>query len=527
MEINLYKNSPGFRDEVWRLVDDLFSHEFDDPHRAVNDVLEKHGIDYDMWDIVNKEYALIKWGVNKSLDVLCGQVSNHLGHVWSNHRLYRNVAQDYSQCPLCGKFYITEYANVIDGEAIGAKGKLDVCEECSDIFWVCCDCGEIGTGEKNAKRIDDYSLCADCFDKEANNGDILICEGCGRWTEQAEDYEDLRGRMHIICPDCLARDDHHCEQCGVKMMEHFDQFRFDGDTLYCKDCYSPIAVVADYDHFEPNPPILQLSSERLRPDTLMFGLEFELEMDWTKFYQNNWTERHIGKKMADCTPKDQKWGYVKHDGSMKHGVEFVTNPMTEQFYVKRRPELNEIFAKWKKAGFRTDQWDDDKQRYNCSLHMHMSKAAFTSGHLYKFVKFVYKAHMRKLVQAISQRDANEFAQFKKDDFRHTAQLAKDKANVSGVRYSVINLIGGHWHEHKRQRDGKCESATVEFRLFNGSTDPDVIHKNIEFMLSVFRFTRDNSITHITQKNYFKYLRDNRNRYRHLINFLNDKLGKEI
>jgi hypothetical protein len=306
------------------------------------------------------------------------------------------------------------------------------------------------------------------------------------------------------------------------MYEALQDVFFTEDNVYCNDCKQEHVIVAAYNHFIPDPPILKLESEQRRKDTLLFGLEFEYEMDWSKYQRNMWTEDIIGKMLKDGTPKDVEWGYVKHDGSMRYGVEFTTHPMTVGFYLKNRETMNEMLASWKRKGFRSDQWDNEKERYNCSLHVHMSKAAFTKFHIYKFVRFFYKIHMRKLIEKIAQRDENEFARFKRDDLLNTVALAKDKANVSGHRYSVINLIGGHWHE-----DFGRVSQTVEFRLFQASLKPKTVHKNIEFLLSVYRFTRDTSVTHITEKNYIKYLQNNRNRYRFLINFLNNELNKEV
>jgi hypothetical protein len=523
MEINLFKTSPLVRDKFWRLADPILSGEHHGKELEImNDLLKELGAEYEVWDFINEKYARIRYGEHNIDSYVYGHLCNHIGHVWSNHKMYRNVAQDHDICPLCGMYHTAGKRNFINGDTVGLDDAVVyVCNACSDIFWVCDECGETGMGNAGGTWVDDARLCKSCFTEQLDREDIVMCENCSCFTKDWKNHIDTNGNDRRLCNICYHERGHRCADCDQRLYDHLDRFRFHNDETYCKECYGDHAVVAEYDHFDPDPPILQTDSERRRHDTLMFGLEFEYEMDWGKFYREGMDEAYIGKMMADCVP-NKKWGYVKHDGSMQHGVEFATNPMTELFYTKNRKVISEILIKWKKAGFRTDQWDEEEQRYNCSLHMHMSKAAFTSAHIYKFVRFFYKAHMRKLVQAICQRDANKFAQFKRDDFRKTVQLAKDKANVSGDRYSVINLIGGHWHENQGRK-----SATVEFRLFQASLDPDIVHKNIEFMLGVYRFTRDNSITHITQKNFFKFLRKTKNRYRYLINFLNDNLGKEI
>jgi hypothetical protein len=369
--------------------------------------------------------------------------------------------------------------------------------------------------------IDAHQYCRVFWQSILASGELVTCVSCGCYVRPEDAVE--HNPDQFLCSNCCDERSYNCEGCGKMLFDGPDTIWWsDEDECYCEACYRTHNIVAAYDFFEPNPIFLKLTSERTRKDTLFFGMEFEIEMDWGKCARNYYTENQLGKIMTDGVPSGVDWGYVKHDGSMKSGVEFVTNPMTEAFYRQNRKVIDLMFDNWKASGFRTDQWDDEQERYNCSLHIHMSKDAFMSGHLYKFVRFFYKIPMRKFVQSVSQRGENEYAQWFPDDFIYGAKLAKEKKNCSMNRYSVINLIGGHWHEQTGQ-----PAKTVEFRLFQGSMDPTIIHKNIEFMLSVFYFTRDTSITHITQKNYLKYLKAFRNRYRYLINFLNTELGKGV
>lgn len=489
----------------------------------INAFLEASGVKMKVWEFMTKEFWMLRWKTKH--DRVFGVLS-HMSEMWTSHRYIHQVVTnnpetDIGWCPLCGRGFelkIGHYHELAQS-VFGVPVNTPICTSCAQGIYMCDSCEEVFTDGRGYYVGDSTIYCESCWKEAIAQNEIELCVQCGGYSKP-EDMLNHNGSK--ICEYCWDERAYECMDCGRIMFDRIDQMRWVDDEVYCSNCYNAVAVVAAYDHFIPDPPMLMLSGEKRRPDTLFFGCEFEIEMDWKKNYENGYTENQLGKIMADAVPPGVEWGYVKHDGSMKCGVEFVTHPMTEGFYKNNRKVIDQMFTNWKEVGFRTDQWDDEEDRYNCSLHVHMSKAAFTSAHLYKFVRFFYKIPMRRLVQAISQRAENEFAQWARDDFKFAAKLAKEKKNMSGNRYSVINLIGGHWHEHHM-----ADSKTVEFRLFQGSMEPKIIHKNIEFLLSVFYFTRDTSITHITQKNYFKYLRAYRNRYRNLVNFLNDELRKGV
>jgi hypothetical protein len=469
-----------------------------------------------VWDYIDKEqFFLLFTSRQARLNGLYRTLLNtYLNHIWQ-HIHERHIE---TTCDVCSSYDSHLNYDIIQG--------LGLCMKCQSTIWYC-DLCKVGHSYYTSApmRMGDKNLCAKCYEHGERNHIIARCAACTNpyYANQLIDYHsNATGEVHKICPFCDTNRVYFCEQCDSQLLEPFDPIRYDDDDrCLCQDCYNTGCYVAEYDYYDNHPKFLTTLSEKHRDDTLFFGCEFELEMDWNKYSQDMLTEQKLGRIMAESVTI-ANWGYVKHDGSMCCGVEFVTNPMSEQWYKQNRQSIDETFGRWKHVGFRTDQFDTDHDRYNCSMHVHMSKAAFSVGHLYKFVRFFYKIPMRKLVQVISGRDENEYAQFCPQDFKYSTRLAKEKKNVSENRYSVINLIGGHWHERNM-----TDAPTVEFRLFQGSMKPAIIHKNIEFLLSVYYFTRDNSITHITKKNYFKYLGTYKNKYRNLINFLNDQTGEEI
>lgn len=448
-----------------------------------------------------------------------GHIINKIRELWSNHkawstevRLGRAEWEQISQCEVCGTMFAAWRPNVEHNTPWGPK---HCCDMCRRTLWTCIECGEAHYGGHDRFMLMNNDVCMNCFHDLRDRGEIVRCSVCG-CDAFIDDMSEYNGRN--MCQICVDERVLTCCSCGDSLIEGVDRMRWMDDECYCHACYNEVSVVAQYDYYIEKPPMLLASGERLRPDTLLFGLEFEIEDDWNNAEV---AEPTLGKRCLECVPEE--WGYCKHDGSMYRGVEWVTHPMTPLFYKVNRKAIDDILNKWVKAGFRVDQWDEREERYNCGLHMHLSKDAFTSAHLYKFVRFFYKIHLRKLVQQIAERDANQFAKWRPEDLQHGVHLAKYKKNVSGDRYSVINLIGGHWHEQNEHKPAK----TVEFRLFQGTLNPKVFHKNIEFILSVYYFTRDNSLTHITEKNYLRFLGQTKNRWRFLTGFLRKQLGKEI
>jgi hypothetical protein len=497
------------------------SHELPIPRNwemRIQRVFSSFGLE-DFTTLMKPDYFECKYPVELyPRDYVWSAILSDILEIWENHKVWsqevamaRVTWDQLEQCEVCGHFYASwRHGNKIQSQ----WGEVHACDMCRRDIWRCVECGDWQFGSHDRCYIGGMSFCNGCFVTLKDVNELGRCVMCGSDCF----LEDL----HIIndsavCPSCYDERICYCLQCDTQMIDGIDRIHWMDDESYCPECHNEQAVVAAYDYFVDKPPFLTLSGERVRPDSLFFGLEFEIEDNWKN---REVAERQLGQRCLEAVPEE--WGYCKHDGSMFRGVEWVTHPMSPLFYKANRKKFDKILNQWAQDGFRVDQWDDNNERYNCGLHMHMSKAAFTSAHLYKFVRFFYKVHLRKLVQQIAERDANHYAKWRREDLEYGVSLAKDKRNISGDRYSVINLIGGHWHENHAQ-----PAKTVEFRLFQGTLDPKRLHKNIEFMLSVYYFTRDNSLTHITEKNYLKFLGQTKNRWRYLTNFLRKHLGKEI
>lgn len=439
-----------------------------------------------------------------------------------------DLNSSHQLCDCCG-FYNVEGWNATTVKIKNVRGMMNknvkhICTRCYRTLGQCNVCQEyLTTGHTdpweygfvknlaNLVDVDGQWTCHDCID-----GELETCHFCGCHMLQRDVKTIMRQDVEIpVCHYC-ADEMVHCSDCGEFLVNGFDEVHWDGDEPYCHRCINQLIEVERYDYYDQRPKFLLAESEKQEPDTLFFGYELEIEHDWRRLQLS---ERKVAELASRFIPNG--WGYYKHDGSMKRGIEMAAYPMTWMWYRQHRKDITKMLE-GVATQFKVDQWDTENERYNCGLHVHMSKAAFNSSHLYKFVKFFYKLNMRPFVEAIAGRGENKYARYHPLDAKMTTKMAKDKNNPQGKRYAVLNMVGGHFHE---KRD--VDSPTIEFRLFKGTLDPVEFHSRFDFLMSIYEFTRDESITMINKNKYLAYLANNRNRFACLLQILKNNLGLEV
>jgi hypothetical protein len=435
-------------------------------------------------------------------------------------RNYRSAPDNAELCDICGQITMRkpEVVRINGIHGLSNNKAKRICNNCQLIMGHCVQCNSMlvpglvdiydhGYIHKyTAANGENGWLCPVCA-KEHN---FARCEVCGDMVVDTNIKFTAGKYACKLCHDSMFT----CTECEERCWGF--QVVFDGVSPYCQECFDRLPPVARYNFFDDKPDFKLLEGEKREADTLFFGYELEMEHNWEK---REVSELKLARLAAEHCPME--WGYMKHDGSMERGIEFTSNPMTWAWYRNQRDNFTKMLVGLQE-NFRTDQYDEEQERYNCSLHVHMSKNAFSSGHLYKFVKFFYKVHLRRFIQNVSGRESNFYCRYDPRDNIGVTKMAKEKGNPSGERYSVINMVGGHWHEERG-----IESQTVEYRLFAGTLEPIVFHKNFEFLMAAYEFTRDASMTMITQRNFFSYLKKNSNRFVNLINFINNELKMEV
>ena len=255
---------------------------------------------------------------------------------------------------------------------------------------------------------------------------------------------------------------YYCNRCGNR----FDYSLFDHDEDVCRNCEENRdsdrgSVIRSYG-YKPSPRFMYGDGVLLRQPTqeatLFLGAEIELEM------------RNLYSNDLESTAKETslivgREAYLKHDGSLDNGFEVVTHPGTIDWW--HEPE-NVVLAALKNLLGRCKSYHSS----NCGMHIHMSKDAFTSFHLMRFLHFVY--NNQYFVEFIAQRRSTSYANFSNYEKNTIVRHAKEKYSSNG-RFVAVNLEN---------------SDTIELRVFKGNLEPFRILKNIEFAQALYEYTKE-------------------------------------
>jgi hypothetical protein len=194
--------------------------------------------------------------------------------------------------------------------------------------------------------------------------------------------------------------------------------------------------------------------------------------------------------------------FTKSDGSLSEtGVEIVTMPATLKAFKELWPQ--DAMDKARDMGARSFRWQ------NCGFHIHVSRSAFMPSHMWKFVRF--QMRNSELCQRVGQRENSSYAEWWgiQDNLSNLPNIVKGK-NSNRSRYIAINF----------QR-----SDTVELRYFKGNILQEAIMKNVEFVDSIYEYTKQLSSAEIIARNglsrrmYLLWLARNVEYYPNLYSFL--------
>ena len=217
-----------------------------------------------------------------------------------------------------------------------------------------------------------------------------------------------------------------------------------------------------------------------------------MEIENSKNNENNDIAEHICDKFDFL--------YCKNDGSLNSGFEIVTHPMSSQYLNDNKYKFSQLLDYLSKNGYTS------YQEGTCGIHIHISKSAFTTLHLYKFLAFFY--NHPKYITKISQRTTSQLNQWARldDDQKQIIYKAKNK-NQDTSRYAAINLKN---------------SKTVEVRIFRGTLKPMSFFKNIEFIQAIIEYTKMVSVSDNNLKHFQAWIKANSQKYPNLFNFLKIK-----
>ena len=292
------------------------------------------------------------------------------------------------------------------------------------------------------------------------------------------------------CRDCVNDYYVECYSCGAIIHIDISYYReYDGYS-YCEDCYPgerPELECHCYG-YKPSPIFHNLGEKTPRT---YYGIEMEVENHGDSYSIND--AIYSVKSHSD----GERLFYIKEDGSLENGFEIVTHPCTLGYHKKEFP--------WKDIKSALDKWDCEADS-TCGLHIHVSKRIYSELDLIKLALFIFNSSNRDYIKLIARRGFNDYARRKE-----LSEYKKKDLRYSQSRFEAINFTN---------------EKTVEFRMFRGTTEHEVVVSSIEFVDSMTDFIKNNSISTVSKEDswadYISYVIENGKKYKTLINYMKEK-----
>lgn len=307
-----------------------------------------------------------------------------------------------------------------------------------------------------------HIFCQGCGDLVSTEGGCPDCVTCDRCESTVAEYTTRTVRGSTICDTCLYAWGWQCDECGgwnidgadcgngcADSDEHEDR----SEGCCCEECLgrTEFGVVVHDADYQPRPVFHGTGP-------LFLGAEIEIEvLDDTE----------------QCAQLAQEYlgdlGYLKTDGSLEHGLEIVTHPMSYAWALENFP-WPMLTALEQEGCFTGD---------TTGIHVHLSRAGFSdSCHVYRWMKFVYRNERN--VTALARRSSWSYAAFTDDDRRAVKDYAK---GAYRQRYRAINT---------------SNIDTFELRVFASSLDPDQVQAALGFAAASVEYTRELTVAAIAR-----------------------------
>lgn len=147
----------------------------------------------------------------------------------------------------------------------------------------------------------------------------------------------------------------------------------------------------------------------------------------------------------------------KRDGSLSNGVEIVSKPAIID---EHRKEFEAFFLSPHNL----------EANNSCGLHVHMDRKSLSFLRLGKIMEFINREDNANFITKVAGREQNSYC---RRDISKDLYFPKDNQN-GGDRYSALNLQ---------------PQATVEFRLFNSTTNFHEFMSRLEFVQALWEFVQ--------------------------------------
>lgn len=316
------------------------------------------------------------------------------------------------------------------------------------------------------------------------------CSSCGEVddTPDVEQPPDWSGSVHAMM----------CSYC-IDESSSYDGSHDDDDAIHSWN-YTPELRFRTVDGTYSDWQI------RTTPDlaaTPFLGLEIETSAN-AQF-----------SSIVTGAPPDVMYG--KSDSSIggSNPVEIVTHPATLDWFNDHFPW--QVLSDMAKSGAKS------YRDASCGIHIHVSAAAFTAPHMFRFLAFHYRNP--STAQAIGQRGSVNYCSWSKWlETRPNIIKYATKRQKPSDRYMAVNLTN---------------DETIELRYFRGNLNPARVRKNLQWVQAVYEYTKSVPVGAdglesplLSAASLFEWLRDpdvpsRGRRFADLLTFINDRAAFDI
>jgi hypothetical protein len=410
--------------------------------------------------------------------------------------LYLNVCQDcqrefYFACGHCHELHYEKELN-----------EDDLCISCASLVQ-CSHCDE-WFPESDIKEISDKHLCDVCY-----RNDTFHCEHCNTTylNDEMESHNATNSRFgdtYTICSSCMKRyygycvkcdrlyheenmvlDENYalcnnclesyfsrCDDCDSIVHNDYIYFHEASDSYLCRSCYNGRKEESGIHNYSYKPaPLFHIGLTEKSTNKPYYGLELETD---------NFPYKNVAAKELKDEYEDNY--YMKEDGSLTSGIEFVFHPRTAK--------------SWQEYDFESltksilDQGGRSFKTSTCGIHIHRSRKDLTVMDLTKLLTVMIK--LERPICKLAQRSNAHWASFNWDkDYEDKFYYKSIKSGqVTYSRYVAVNLQN---------------EETIEFRIFKGTLKASTIQAYIAWAHHFINWIKELNIVQAVRMNEYELL----------------------
>jgi len=334
----------------------------------------------------------------------------------------------------------------------GTRGP--VCENCSA---TCEDCGNQFNEQSGSTHAADGSGNVYCYRCTRDNW--FICNHCSDWA--AVDSSSHTSGGYSVCESCRDQYYHFCDNCEEYIDDDYSGEHasncYDNGEIHHYD-YRPDPIfmhtVEDFD----NAPLRSMANDTIiRKYRQIAYMGFELELEYLGEGQYTFSN---GVEMCDI----HNVTYLKNDGSLNHGFEMVSHPMTLGWAMENFPfEAIEHLNDGSFGGWNAD---------TAGLHIHVSRDGFSGiSHQARFVHLITRN--KHLFETLAGRSSSRWARFDNDNLRNISRKLRRTEHCE--RYLAVNVQN---------------RATLEVRIFQSSLKAERLKMCLQLVDASVKYTEN-------------------------------------